>query len=87
MDSDLLTQDTSAELSSRQTRKVPNLKGLRDMIKKNSGNNPSSGTTLYHKGTDKILRNDSECSFTLTDDEDRENADYNNSKRGGNGMA
>ena len=57
------------------------------MIKKNSGNNPSSGTTLYHEGTEKILRNDSECSFTLTDDEDRENADYNNGKRGGNGTA
>lgn len=33
---DIMTQDTSAELSSRQTRKVPNLKGLRDMIKKNA---------------------------------------------------
>ena len=80
MDSDLLTQDTSTDLSSRLMRKVPNLKGLRDMIKKNSGHNPSSSTTLYHKGTpgDKIMRNDSECSFTLTDDEDRENAEYNN---------
>jgi hypothetical protein len=88
MDSDLITQDTSAELSSRHLRKVPNLKGLRDMIKKNSVNNPHSSTTLYHKGTssDKIMRNDSECSFTLTDDEDRENADYNNGKKGPNSI-
>ena len=28
------------------------------------------------------MKNDSECSFTLTDDEDRENADFNGKKAG-----
>lgn len=28
------------------------------------------------------MKNDSECSFTLTDDEDRENADMNGKKGG-----
>jgi hypothetical protein len=28
------------------------------------------------------MKNDSECSFTLTDDEDRENADFNGKKGG-----
>lgn len=82
MDStDILTQDTSAELSSRQTRKVPNLKGLRDMIKKNT---PSTIYQQHQSNSQqqRVMKNDSECSFTLTDDEDRENADYNGKKVG-----
>lgn len=51
-------------------RKVPNLKGLRDMIKKNA--------QPPQRGSERTLgKNESECSFTLTDDEDRENAETN----------
>ena len=41
---------------------MPNLKNLRDMIKRNS---PS------HLKSERTVKNESECSFTLTDDEEQ----------------
>ena len=41
---------------------MPNLKSLRDMIRKNGS---------QHR-LDRQLKNDSECSFNLTDDEDND---------------
>lgn len=62
----------------QKTRKIPNLKGLRDMIKRNSQTSP--GGTFKTRS----VKNESECSFTLTDDEDRENnpAESNGARRG-----
>lgn len=69
--------------SNSQKRKIPNLKGLRDMIKRNTHHH---GHASPHKGGNKsdrmtMQRNESECSFTLTDDEDRENNDLNGGSR------
>lgn len=84
------------ELENKQTRRVPNLKGLRDMIKRNAGGtggiHSSPGTivtTMSQQHTtngqalksERTVKNESECSFTLTDDEDRENVQENGAPR------
>ncbi len=63
MQGELIEQD--------KQRKVPNLKGLREMIKKNGGTGrPSQSPHHVNLKSERTNRNDSECSFTLTDDEE-----------------
>ena len=62
-------------LAENRGRKVPNLKNLRDMIKKNTtGQSPKKNQQANVK-SERTNKNESECSFTLTSDEEKEAAD------------
>lgn len=55
-------------------RKVPNLKNLREMIKKNATSGTASQSPSNHiqVKSERTNRNESECSFTLTSDEEKD---------------
>eukprot|EP00347_Sterkiella_histriomuscorum_P004550 403360036 len=54
------------------SRKVPNLKNLRDMIKKNSTTTSQSPSNQIMIKSERTNRNESECSFTLTSDDEKD---------------
>lgn len=53
---------------------MPNLKSLKEMIKKNSGTSPSPSQKFQPVvvRSERTMKNEEECSFTLTDDDDRD---------------
>ncbi|CDW75940.1 UNKNOWN [Stylonychia lemnae] len=62
----------SMRSAQQNNRKVPNLKNLRDMIKKNSTNSSQSPSNQINIKSERTNKNESECSFTLTSDEERD---------------
>ena len=51
---------------------MPNLKNLRDMIKKNSSTSGQSPSNQINMKSERTNKNESECSFTLTSDEEKD---------------
>ena len=75
--------NSKEEAAAAERRKVPNLKSLRDMIRRNAtGQHQQSSGEGGQVRSERVLKNESECSFTLTDEEDNDGKKGKKSAKG-----